>query len=241
MIEYEVREGVGWIVFNRPEKLNAINLEGWRRLVDIVNEAGMDGSVKAVIVTGKGKAFCAGDDIGMMYETVGAEENIELFHVFWRAVNGLLELEKPVVAAVNGIAYGGGLELTLLCDYVIASEEARFALPEIKIGAYPPIASVLLPFFVGFRRAQELMFTGRPVDAREALEMGLVNRVVPGEGLLREAEETAKSLALLPQPSIRLIKRSLTRLAYILGSGSFRRCSHCSPRPIAIGVALRAL
>jgi len=222
LIDLKLEGNIGWVFLNRPEKLNAINLDGWRELSEVFSKISRAKSIKAVVLTGAGRAFSAGDDIAMMHETLGAEDNVELFHTMWMALDQLLNLGKPVVAAVNGIAYGGGFEITLLCDYVIAAQNAVFSLPEVKLGVYPPVATLLLPFYVGLRRAYELILLGRTLSAEEALEWGLINKVVPRELLLGEAEKVAKALGSLPETSVRMVKHITSIIPYIMGVRNFQ-------------------
>ncbi len=197
---------VFWAVLNRPEKLNALNLDAWRELKAAMDEAWAS-RAKAVVLTGAGRAFSAGDDIYMMAEAESVEENIRIFREVRSVIERLLTLDKPIIAAVNGLAYGGGFELMLLCDLAVASREARFALPECRIGAYPPIAAALLPVLVPRKIAMELMLTGRELTAEEAYRLGLVNRVVPGDRLMEEARNLAMEVASVSSASIRAVKK----------------------------------
>jgi enoyl-CoA hydratase len=185
---FEKVEKVGIITLNRPHRLNAINealLQGLIRLLEI---AGKDTEVRSVILTGAGTSFCAGEDLK---ETSSGKT----FDQWTREVDALqdvqrviLGLGKPLVAAINGYAVGGGLEFALSCDIRIAAEDAQFGFPETGVGLTVTTAGTkLITQIVGLGKAKELIFTGRFVDAREALEIGLVNKVVGAAALLDEA------------------------------------------------------
>lgn len=209
---YEKRRHSCWIVLNRPEKLNAINREAWKLLRKYIIEARDDPEVKAIVITGRGRAFSAGDDIYVMAETITTEDNLVFFEGIWRVVEAFLTTDKPIIAAVNGLAYGGGFEVILMCDFAVASENATFSLPEIKIGAYPPVAAIILPFLVPRKMAMELMLLGRVIDAKEALRLGLINKIVPAEKLEEEVERLIDELVKLPWVSVKLLKRNVNAM-----------------------------
>ena len=185
----EKRDGVAVVTINRPDKLNALNDETVRELDEVFTVLQDDGSVRGVLLTGSGeKAFVAGADIGelaIQSPVQGKERSIRGQKVLDR----IEDLGKPVVAAVNGFALGGGCELAMACHVRVASENARLGTPEVKLGIMCGYAgSQRLPRLVGKGRALELLLTGEMVDAQEALRIGLVNRVVPKDKLLAEAE-----------------------------------------------------
>jgi enoyl-CoA hydratase len=191
----ETRDGVAIVTINRPDKLNALNDRTMEELDAAFTALGADGAVRGVILTGAGeKAFVAGADIGELSTQTpvdGKERSIRGQRVLDRIEN----LGKPVAAAVNGFALGGGCELALACHVRIASENAKLGTPEVKLGIMCGYAgSQRLPRLVGKGRALELLLTGEMVDAQEALRIGLVNRVVPSEKLLPEAEALLRKM-----------------------------------------------
>lgn len=210
-ILYEKKDGVAWITLNRPEVLNALARLTWRELVEAMSMADKDDEVRVVVLTGMGRAFCAGDDINDLAMLKDAFDAKAYFKEITRAVKRFEEFRKPVIAAVNGIAYGGGFEITMGCDIAIASENARFAQPEGKIGAWPPMAAIKLPSIVGKAKAMEIMLTGEPIDAKEAERIGLVNKVVPPEKLEETAMEMAKRIMRVAPLSAELIKTTVNK------------------------------
>src|SRR6266850_2051462 len=205
------REDVGAVAVltldNPP--LNLLSQAMYRRLETLVDELSASGTIRAVVLTGAGeRAFSAGADVK---EFPGASDPER-----WRrqiryivGVSGkLAALPQPVVAAVNGVAYGGGLELTLFCDLRLAGARARFALSEVKLGLFPGTGGVQrLPALIGAARAKELLLRGEPIDAAEAERIGLVNRMLPTDRLAAESLALAQSLAERPARAVRTIKR----------------------------------
>ena len=192
---FDVRDGIAFVTANRPDKMNALTDEVVNELGQAVRQVESDREIRAVILTGAGsKAFIAGADI-----TELARCDVELARELSRKGAGIFRryerLPKPVIAAVNGFALGGGCELAMACHVRIASENARFGQPEVKLGICPGYGgTVRLPRLVGRGRAVELLTTGAMIDAAEAYRIGLVNRVVPFERLMAEAETLAKSM-----------------------------------------------
>jgi enoyl-CoA hydratase len=185
-------DGIAVITVNRPDKLNALNADTVRQLDAVVREVSADDGVRAVILTGAGeKAFVAGADIAELSQ-MGPIDGVAVSRAGQDTFRMLERLSKPVIAAVNGFALGGGLELALACHIRIASARAKFGLPEVKLGIIPGYGGTIrLPRLVGRGRALELMLTGEMIDAAEAHRIGLVNRVVePGEVL-----DAARSMA----------------------------------------------
>lgn len=201
--------GVAKLTLNNPP-LNLVTLEMTRRLIEAIDELEGDDAVRAVVVTGAGeKAFCAGSDVkefadvrDRVVEKKLAQEN--------EAFGRFESLSKPAIAAIEGLAYGGGCEISMACDLRIAGEGAKFALPEVRLGVVPGSGGLFrLPELVGPARAMELMYLGEPVDASEAERMGLVNEVVPyGEGLQR-ALGVARSISRQPKEAVAAIKRGV--------------------------------
>lgn len=192
---YEKRDAIGYATVSRPEKLNALNHRVMEELLDCFKALQRDPEVRAVILTGSGeKAFVAGADVGELatQTAVQAKET----SLFGQEVFSLIEnLGKPVIAAINGFALGGGCELAMACTLRIAAETARLGQPEVKLGLIPGYGgSQRLPRLVGKCRAMELILTGEAVSAAEAHRMGLVNQVVPAAELLAAAEKLAQKI-----------------------------------------------
>ena len=199
----EVEGGVCWIRLNRPDKLNSMTLEMHDLIQKALDEVADDDSVGCVVITGVGeRAFCAGADI-TNFPKLSPDGAKEFSEIGQKTVQKILSHPKPVIAAVNGYALGGGCELAAACDFRIASEKARFSQPEISLGLIPGWGGTqLLPSLVGPAKAKELIMTGAMVKAPEALQMGLVNEVVEPDKL----EEAVGALAqtLVGGPSIAL-------------------------------------
>jgi enoyl-CoA hydratase len=198
-------DGVGVVTLARPDKRNALSIQLRRELMDTLGAWGDDEGVRVVVLTGDGAAFSAGFDLGEFGQPELARAIRHNSTAYHRAV---WSFPKPLIAAVNGPAMGGGFDLALLCDMRIASEGASFGHPEIKFGA-PPLFTPLR-WIVGDGIARDLCLTGRPVDADEALRIGLVSRVVAPEALLDEALAAARQIAEAPQPALQATKRYLS-------------------------------
>jgi 2-(1,2-epoxy-1,2-dihydrophenyl)acetyl-CoA isomerase len=213
-IQLELREAVGIITLNRPEALNALTTEVGQEFQAAVSEVQERGA-RAVVVTGAGRAFCAGGDLREMQKIAQREGKVEaFFDEPLRLLNECILLIRhaplPFIAAVNGAASGGGCNLALACDFVIAGESARFNQAFIKIGLIPDCGGTfILPRLIGWKRASELMMTGEVVAAARALEMGMINAVVPDDELLARALAMAEKLALAPTAALGRIKELL--------------------------------
>lgn len=183
-------DGIATVTINRPDKLNALDEATIRELGDVVEHIARDDDVRGVILTGAGsKAFVAGADIAELAR-MGPLDGIEVSRLGQRVFRAVELSRKPVIAAVNGFALGGGCELALACHLRIASENAKFGLPETKLGIIPGYGGTLrLPRIVGKGRALELILTGEMIDAQEAHRIGLANRVVPQDRLMEEARK----------------------------------------------------
>ena len=214
-ITLEKKGNIATITLNRPEKLNALNLKMGEELLDVFNVVAQDNDARVVIITGAGRAFCAGADIQERFlpkieqgkkgiiDDMTADFN-ELFPLT------LAKVRKPVIAAINGPAVGFGCTITLLCDIRIASENARFSLAFCRMGLSPEMGSTyFLPRLVGMGKACELVFTAKMIDAKEAKEIGLVNQVVPANELMKASYEMANSIAKLAPLALRVSKRAL--------------------------------
>ena len=188
-------EGIGWITVSRPEKLNAMNVATVDELQTAFREFEADPGVRVIILTGAGeKAFIAGADIGE-FSGLNAETGAHFARRGQDMTRTIEHCSKPVIAAINGYALGGGTEIALACHLRLASENAKLGQPEVGLGIIPGYGGTQrLPRLIGKGRAMELIFTGRKVDAREALEIGLVNKVVPQADLLSSAEALAREI-----------------------------------------------
>jgi 2-(1,2-epoxy-1,2-dihydrophenyl)acetyl-CoA isomerase len=209
-INWEVADQVGWIRMDRPDKLNALTSRMAEEMIEALDEAAGAGDVRCVVITGEGRAFCAGQDLTEFRER-GLEQLDVAEHLrsgYNRMISAIVRLPKPVVAGVNGVAAGAGLSLACACDVRIASEAAMFMQAFVKIGLVPDSGSTwLLPRIVGPARALELSITGERVDAAEALRIGLVNRVVGAEQFPKELETYAQGMATGATRAIGVTKR----------------------------------
>jgi enoyl-CoA hydratase/carnithine racemase len=209
---YEIRDGIATITLNRPDRLNAFNNEMIDLWVDALHDAGQNDAVQVVVVTGAGRAFCSGGDVGgMAYrgEATALDQKrwLESIH---RVPLALEALDKPVIAAMNGAAVGAGLDMALMCDLRFAAAGARFSEGYVKVGLIPGDGGTFfLPRLVGVAKALELLWTGDFVNAEEAERIGLVNRVLPPDQLLPGTYEYAARLAAGPTIAIRMIKRAV--------------------------------
>lgn len=213
LIELEIEPPLAWITLNRPEKLNALN-QVLLEALDEALEAAVSSEVTAVAITGSGeKAFCAGADVREL-RRVPPEQVMET-NLKGHAVFDKIEaLRKPVLAAINGAALGGGLELALACDIRVAVDHARLGLPEVGIGVIPGWGGTYrLPDVVGAGRAREMILTGRMVESAEALNMGLVSHVVSASELREATLEVARNLATKSQEALALAKGALKAAA----------------------------
>ena len=188
-------DGIGWITVNRPDKLNALNVETVKELKDAFQEFQNDAEVKAVVLTGAGeKAFVAGADISEFIDL--DSEKGRHYAVQGQELTKFIEnFRKPVIAAINGYALGGGTEFALACHIRLASENAKLGQPEVKLGLIPGFGGTQrLPRLVGKGKAMEMILSGKVIDAKEAYEIGLVNKVIPAKDLLSETEAMAREI-----------------------------------------------
>lgn len=213
-IQSEMRDQVCLLTLNRPDRLNALTVEVARELQDAINESVKNGG-RCIVLTGAGRAFCAGGDLRQMQELASREGRVDaFFDEPLRVLNELVLLIRtvpvPFLAAVNGVASGGGCNLALACDLVVAGESATFNQAFIKIGLTPDIGGTfILPRLIGWKRAAELMFTGDMVTADRAYEMGMINLVVPDGEMMAQVMVLAEKLAKAPTAAIGRIKRLL--------------------------------
>ncbi|OGU32634.1 MAG: enoyl-CoA hydratase [Ignavibacteria bacterium GWA2_55_11] len=202
-------DGYAIVQFNRPDVLNAINMEAMTELVDALEALDKDDDVRCIILTGNEKAFAAGADIKEMADASAMEMLKRDQFARWDRIR---KVKKPIVAAVSGFALGGGCELMMTCDIVIASETARIGQPEINIGVMPGAGGTQrLTRAVGKVKAMEMVLTGSMISADEALRWGLVNRVVPVEYVLEEAKNLAREIASKPPVAVRLAKEAVLK------------------------------
>jgi 2-(1,2-epoxy-1,2-dihydrophenyl)acetyl-CoA isomerase len=206
-------DGVATLSLNRPDKLNAINKDLAIALNESLGRLTTDKSVLVVVITGAGRAFCAGGDLGLIGEGRKKNDITELEPLLRAGMHSVLKIRsmaQPVIAAVNGPAAGAGMNIALAADIRIASENATFGQNFVKVGLFPDYGGTFfLPQIVGPAKAAEMFYTGDMIDAREALRLGIVNRVVPAAQLEAETRELAKQIAEAPSGSIRAMKNAL--------------------------------
>ena len=205
----EIRGKVGLVTLNRPQALNALNEALIAELNDALGGFESNPEIGCTVITGSDKAFAAGADVKEMAEKTYVESYLGRFLEGWTRI---AETRKPVVAAVSGFCLGGGLELAMMCDFIIASETARFALPEITLGIMPGAGGTQrLPRYIGKAKAMDLILTGRMMDAVEAERCGLVARLVAPDRLLDEALAAASKIAAYSQPIVMMAKETVNR------------------------------
>jgi len=208
MVKTEVRGRVALVTLDRPKALNALNNELIDELAEALRGFDADDGIGAIVLTGSEKAFAAGADIGAMqswsYTDVYKQDYLG---GNWES---LTRIRKPIIAAVAGYALGGGCELAMVCDFIIAADNAKFGQPEIKLGVIPGFGGTQrLPRAIGKAKAMDLVLTGRMMDAEEAERSGLVARVVPAEQLLDEAVKAAETIASYSLPSVIMAKECI--------------------------------
>jgi enoyl-CoA hydratase len=209
-VNYETRGKIAILTLDEPNKLNALSVGIRSGILEGLKKADADPAIRVIIITGSGdKAFCAGADIGDF------DFEPEKARAFLIGALGVLaapeNTRKPVISAVNGIAYGGGFELAMASDFVIASDRARFAVPEIKLGLLPGFAIVRLQEIVGRAKAKEMSILGDPISAEEACRLGLVLRVVPHGSVLADATAFAERIASKPRLAVQMAKSFYNR------------------------------
>lgn len=205
----ETHEAVGLIRLNRPAALNALNSELIGELNQALAAFERDDAIGCMVITGSEKSFAAGADIKEMLPKSYMDAYLEDFITSWEQVS---RVRKPIIAAVAGFALGGGCEVAMMCDFIIAADNAKFGQPEIKLGVMPGAGGTQrLTRFVGKSKAMEMCLTGRMMDAAEAERSGLVSRIVPAAQLLDEALKTAKAIAALSRPAVMMTKETVNR------------------------------
>jgi enoyl-CoA hydratase len=211
-ILFEIQDGVGVLTFNRPKALNALNPKTLEELNDVIERARSEEAIRVLVLTGAGeKAFVAGADItefpkrNPLQARIFAQAGQEIFFK-------LEQLPKPVIACVNGFALGGGCELAMSCDFIYASDKAKFGQPEVNLGLIPGFGGTQrLARLVGRAKAKELCMTAEMIDAQQAKELGLVAKVFPSEQLMEDTLKVAKALAAKPQAALGAIKSVIDR------------------------------
>lgn len=205
-------EGVGTITLNRPEVMNSLNGQMVSRLTKVLKVAKEDAAIKTIVLTGAGRAFCAGGDLGYLASLADPVSAKAFIASVGQLVSLIMEMDKPVVAMVNGVAAGAGFNLALACDLVFCSQSARFAQSFAKVGLIPDCGGLyLLPRIVGMHKAKELMFTADIINAQAALDLGLVNRVLPEETLREETYQFAERMANSAPIALGIIKKMINR------------------------------
>ncbi|MBN9494290.1 enoyl-CoA hydratase/isomerase family protein [bacterium] len=207
---YEKRDNWALVTLNRPVVLNAVNWSILRRLMAALEAAEQDDEVKAVVLTGAGRAFSSGGDLQSTPpgDDLPTPSGSQITMKIW-------QMQKPVVAAVHGYAVGQGCELAGICDMTIAAEDAIFGELQIRHGFAPP--TLITPFLTGPKQAKEILMLGERITALDAMRLGMVNRVVPGEQLLQVAADVAQKLAALPEQTVRLNKMLVNRVYELAG------------------------
>jgi 2-(1,2-epoxy-1,2-dihydrophenyl)acetyl-CoA isomerase len=210
---YDVKNGVGTVTLNRPDVMNATNDQLYRELSALIREIADDDRVGCVVLTGAGRGFCAGADVKAMNPDMKLLARRKRHRwILADILRPLVNLEKPVIAAVNGTAVGAGFNLALAADIIIASDKAIFSQIFTKLGLVPDLGGMyLLTRVVGLNKAKELCFTARKIDAAEALALGIVNRVVPAEDLPGAAAALAEEIAAGPPTALAMIKTLLNK------------------------------
>lgn len=208
----EEKEGVAVLTLNNPESRNALTEEMKAEILSALGEVERADEIRALIITGRGPAFCAGGDIKKIGVELTPEEIQQLMEKSQRLLRQFLNLEKPTVAAVNGDAFGMGCNLALAADFAIASERARFSEGFVRLGLIPDFGTLyLLPRLIGLLKSRELVYLGDAISAKDAGRMGLVNKVVPDDELEKEAMELATRLAKMPTKAIGRAKKVLNQ------------------------------
>lgn len=206
-IVFEKAGAIATLTLNRPKRLNAINGKMIEEIGNIMDDIAVDAGIKVVIITGSAGYFCAGADIGEIIDITEVDRGFEFSRKIQGALNKIENLPKPVIAAVSGLALGGGCEMALACDLRLAGETASFGVPEINIGIIPGAGGTQrLSRILGICKAKELLYTGDRIDAVQACQLGMINKVVPVPDLMKETGELAAKLATKPPLAIKMAK-----------------------------------
>ncbi|MCJ7578919.1 MAG: enoyl-CoA hydratase/isomerase family protein [Candidatus Aminicenantes bacterium] len=215
-IIYERRDQVAWVTFNRPEVHNAFNARLIEEMTGVVKNIRENDAVRIMVLTGKGKSFCAGADLNWLREIIdySYEKNLEESRALAEVLHQIYALPKPTIALVNGTAIGGGTGFLSACDMAVAAEEAAFGLSEVKIGLVPAAISPYVIRKIGESKAREYFLTGKRISARKALELGLVNEVVPLEKLSEAGDLLTENLLASGPEAIANCKELITTTSY---------------------------
>ena len=210
MIQFEIKEGVGKMTLNRPEKYHSFVREMALQLQDALNKCNNDKSVRAILITATGKAFCAGQDLGEATDPNGPDLTQIVQEHYNPIIKKIRNMEKPVVAAVNGVAAGAGASIALCCDIVVATKSASFIQAFSKIGLIPDSGGTFfLPRLIGMQKAAALMMTAEPVTATDAVNMGMIYKVFSDDSFEEESWKLVSKLAVMPTKGLGLTKRLL--------------------------------
>ena len=210
-VKYKLQDGIAYVIVNNPAKMNILDFDVYRGLVESFDAIEEDDQVKVAILTAEGdKAFICGQDIAT-FNIKTVKDGKRFLRFCTKLFVRMEAMNKPVIAAVNGLALGGGTEITLACDMTVASEKAKFGLPETGIGVVPLWGVIRLANVVGRSKAKELMMTGDIISAEEALRIGLVNKVAPHDNVLGVAEEMARKIITKAPLAVELVKATVNR------------------------------
>ncbi len=208
----QVENTIATITLNRPEALNSFNDIMADDLLTALHAAASDSTIRSVVLTGKGKAFCAGGDLGHLSSITSPQAARNFISSVGRLTYEIMNMEKPVIAMVNGVAAGAGFNLALACDIIFCAKSARFAQSFAKVGLVPDCGGMyLLPRLVGLHKAKELMFTGDIIDAETAFNLGIVNKIMEDDNLSQAVYQFAARMANSPTTALGLMKRILNR------------------------------
>lgn len=207
MIRIEKDSGIGHIIIDQPERYNALNLDGYKQLRDALKNVSNDSEIKVVILRGEGKSFCSGSDLNEFLKDDITKLRAH-FRVVAQVFKGMSECKKLIIAAIQGYALGGGCGLAAAADFAIASEDAKFGLPEVDLNIFPMTIMPPIIRAVSMRKAFELLFIGERVDAKEAQRIGLVNYVVSKDKLYLQAEELAKKFCSISNLALEMGKEA---------------------------------
>ncbi len=211
-IELIREEEIAYLYLNRPKALNALNETMKNELIHVLKETEEDDNIRVMILTGRGRGFCAGADLNRFIELQEGDTDHKKKSKFGSVdfPRAFVQYPKPIIAAINGPSYGFGFTVTLTCDIRLASERAKFSCAFVRVGVTPEFCSTyFLPRLIGYSKAAELIFTARPFDAHEALEIGAVNNVFPHHRLMPEAKKMAKQIASMSPPAVQKSKEIL--------------------------------
>lgn len=213
-LRFEREKKVGIITFNRPDNLNAFDLMLGQEWLDAMNRCALDKEIRAIIITGEGRAFSAGGDVKSMRDAGDKATSLlgDLTYYLHGIISAMRRIDRPVIGAINGVASGAGFSMALACDLLVASDKARFNMAYVNIGLVPDGGGTyFLPRLLGLQRATQLIFTAEAIDAAEAQRLGLVNYVVPSEQVLPKAKELAERLAAGPMLAFGKAKALINR------------------------------